>query len=68
MRTNGKSRFTTPSEYVRSLIREDMAREEDRLCAIRSLLAATEEFRRGEMLPLTSLDEVDAELGEELRS
>jgi antitoxin ParD1/3/4 len=52
MRANGKSQYTTPSEYVRALIREDMAREEDRRYAIRSLLRAEEEFRRGEMLPL----------------
>lgn len=25
MRANGKSQYTTPSEYVRALIREDMA-------------------------------------------
>jgi antitoxin ParD1/3/4 len=67
MRANGKSQYTTPSEYVRALIREDMAREEDRRYAIRSLLRAEEEFRRGAMLPLSALDAVDAELDEELR-
>jgi antitoxin ParD1/3/4 len=67
MRANGKSQYTTPSEYVRALIREDMAREEDRRYAIRSLLRAEGEFRRGEMLPLSALDAVDAELDEELR-
>lgn len=67
MRANGKNQYTTPSEYVRALIREDMAREEDRRYAIRSLLKAEEEFRRGEMLPLSALDAVDAELDEELR-
>jgi antitoxin ParD1/3/4 len=66
-RANGKSQYTTPSEYVRALIREDMAREEERRYAIRSLLKAEEEFRRGEMLPLAALDAVDAELDEELR-
>lgn len=67
MRASGKSQFTTPSEYVRSLIREDMAREEDRRYAVRSLLRAEDEFRRGEMLPLSALDVVDAEQDEELR-
>ncbi len=66
MRANGKSRYTTPSEYVRALIREDMAREEDRHYAIRSLLRA-KEVRRGEALPLSALDAVDTELEEELR-
>ncbi len=67
MRANGKSQYTTPSEYVRALIREDMAREEDRRYAIRSLPRAEEEFRRGEALPLSALDAVDTELDEELR-
>ena len=67
MRANGKNQYTTPSEYVRALIREDMAREDDRRYAVRSLLKAEEEFRRGEMLPLSALDAVDAELDEELR-
>jgi antitoxin ParD1/3/4 len=67
MQANGKSQYTTPSEYVRALIREDMAREEDRRYAIRSLLRAEEEFRRGETLPLSALDAIDAELDEELR-
>ncbi len=67
MRAIGKNQYTTPSEYVRALIREDMAREEDRLYAVRSLLRAEQEFRRGEMLPLTALDEIDAELDKELR-
>lgn len=43
-----------------------MAREEDRRYAVRSLLKAEEELRRGE-LPLSALEAVDAELGEELR-
>src|ERR1044072_5515385 len=66
MRANGKSQYTTPSEYVRALIREDMAREEDRRYAIRSLLKAEEEFQRGELLPLSTLDAVDTELANEL--
>jgi len=64
MHANGKNQYTTPSEYVRVLIREDMAREEDRLYAVRSLLRAEQEFRCGEMLPLSALDAVDAELDE----
>lgn len=67
MRADGKNQYTTPSEYVRALVREDMAREEDRRYAIRSLLRAEEEFRRGDMLPLSALDAIDAELAEELR-
>lgn len=61
MRANGENQDTTPSEYVRELIREDVAREEDRRYAVRSLLKA-----EAEMLPLSALDAVDAELDEEL--
>ncbi|PYE89526.1 hypothetical protein [Phyllobacterium leguminum] len=46
---------------------DGVARIQDRHYAIRSLLRAEEEFRRGEMLPLSALDAVDAELEEELR-
>ncbi|NKM56979.1 CopG family transcriptional regulator [Rhizobium anhuiense] len=67
MRANGKSQYTMPSEYLDALIREDMAREEDGRYAICSLLRAEEESRRGEMLPFSALDAVDAELDEELR-
>ncbi|MCA0340497.1 MAG: CopG family transcriptional regulator [Proteobacteria bacterium] len=66
MRANGENQDATPSEYVCALICEDVAREEDRRYAVRSLLKAEEEFRRGEMLPLSTLDAVDAELNEEL--
>ncbi len=60
-RTNGKQDYATPSEYVRELIRRDMHKEEERLYAMRSLLKANEEFKNGEFLPLSALDEVDAE-------
>ncbi len=66
MRANGENQDTAPSEYVCALIREDMASVEDRRYAVRSLLKAEAEFRRGEMLPLSALDAVDAELNEEL--
>lgn len=66
MRANVENQDTTPSEYVCALIREYMAGAEDRRYAVRSLLKAEEEFRRGEMLPLSALDAVDAELNEEL--
>lgn len=58
----------TPMEHVHTLNNGHKAREEERRYVIRSLLNAEREFRRGEMLPLTALDEVDAELGQDLRS
>ncbi|WP_439631808.1 hypothetical protein [Shinella sp.] len=66
MRANGENQDATSSENMRELIREDVAREEDRRYAVRSLLKAEAEFRRGEILPLSALDAVDAELNEEL--
>ncbi|MBB5045061.1 hypothetical protein [Shinella fusca] len=52
---------------MRALIREDMAHGEDRRYAVRSLLKAEDEFRRGEMLPVSALDIIDTELDAELR-
>ncbi len=65
MPANGKNRHMTPS--VHTLIREDTTCDEDQHFAVRPLLRAEEEFRRGEMLPLSALEAVDAELDEELR-
>ncbi len=67
MRANGENQDTTPSVYVRALIREDVARKEGRLYAVRSLLKAEEEFRREEMLPISALDTIETELDDELR-
>lgn len=66
MRVSDKNQYTTASEYVRALIRADMVQEEDRRYAVCSLLRAGEEFRRGELLPFSVLDAVDAELTDEL--
>ncbi|MDF0695612.1 CopG family transcriptional regulator [Rhizobium sp. MC63] len=67
MRANGNSRYKTPSEYVRALIREDIEREEDRRYAVRSLLRAEDEFRGGETLDLSTLDAINADLDKNLR-
>ncbi len=66
MRANGENQDTTPSEQVCALIRENVAGAEDRRYAVRSLLKAEAELRRSEMLPLSALDAVDAELNEVL--
>lgn len=56
-----------PGKHRHALNRGNMTRDQDRRHALRSLLKAEEEFRRGEMLPLTALDEIDSELDGELR-
>lgn len=52
---------------MRALIREDMAHGKNRRYAVRSLLKAQDDFRRGEILPVSALDIIDTELDTELR-
>lgn len=48
LRTNGKNAYTTPSEYVRALIRTDMEKESERLYVFGELLKSAEEIRSGQ--------------------
>jgi antitoxin ParD1/3/4 len=52
---------------MRAMIREDMANGQNRRNAVRSLLKAQDDFRRGEILPVSALDIIDTELDTELR-
>lgn len=47
LRTNGKNAYTTPSEYVRSLIRTDMEKESERLYVFKELLKSAEDIKNG---------------------
>lgn len=58
-RTNGKSRYSTPSEYVRDLIRRDMEVEQERQYVLSELRKSAEEIARGELI---SSEELDADL------
>ena len=48
LRTNGKNAYTTPSEYVRALIRNDMEKESERLYVFAELLKSTEDIKNGQ--------------------
>ena len=58
-RTNGRARYSTPSEYVRDLIRRDMEVEQERKYVFTSLLQSADEIARGELI---SSEQLDADL------
>jgi len=58
-RTSGKSRYSTPSEYVRDLIRRDMEAEGERQYVFGELLQSADEIARGELI---SSEQLEAEL------
>lgn len=62
LRTNGQNAYTTPSEYVRALIREDMEKESQRLYVFRELLKGAEDIKKGRFMPLSALDAIEAEV------
>jgi antitoxin ParD1/3/4 len=57
--TNRKARYSTPSEYVRDLIRRDMEIEQERKYVFAELLKSAAEIARGELI---SSEQLDAEL------
>jgi antitoxin ParD1/3/4 len=48
LRTNGKKTYSTPSEYVRALIRTDMEKDSERLYVFGELLKSSEEIKNGQ--------------------
>lgn len=58
-RTDGRSRYSTPSEYVRDLIRRDMEAEQERQYVFAELLKSADEIARGELI---SSEDVEAEM------
>jgi antitoxin ParD1/3/4 len=62
LRTNGKTTYATPSEYVRALIREDMEKESQRLYVFKTFLEAQEDIKAGRIFPDSVLDDIDKEL------
>ena len=59
LRTNGTQAFTTPSEYVRALIRSDMEKEAERLYVFGELLKSADDIKHGR---LYSAEEVEQHL------
>ena len=50
LRTNGKRDYATPSEYVRDLIREDMARDAERRYVLGELLQSMDDIKHGRLI------------------
>ncbi len=65
MRTNGSRDYSTPSEYVRALIRSDMERDAQKLYVFKELLKASDEIANNILLPLSTLDEIEAQIASE---
>lgn len=59
LRANGKARYSTPSEYVRDLIRSDMEKESDRQYVMREMVKSMDDIEHGR---LVSGDEVEQRL------
>ena len=57
-RTSGEAVYSTPSEYVRALIRDDMEKEAERLDVYQILLHASDEIDQGRVSPESTLDEI----------
>lgn len=57
-RTDGKKHFSNPSEYVHTLIREDMMREADRQDVLLQLLKGADDIKQQRFLPLSVIDEI----------
>jgi antitoxin ParD1/3/4 len=68
-RTNGRKDFATPSEYVRDLIRKDMAVQKERDFVFGQLLKSADDIKHGRLISSEEieegskrfLDELDAE-------
>lgn len=61
LRTNGKTTFTTPSEYVRALIRLDMEKESERRYVFGELLKSAEDIKAGRT---SSAEDVKQRMGD----
>lgn len=67
-RTNGESQFSTPSEYVRALIRADMAREEERAYLHSELSKSTADIEAGRIHDASEVRQRTDRLIKKLRS
>lgn len=65
LRTNGSKDYSTPSEYVRALIRLDMEQDSKRLYVFKELLKSGDEIGNNILLPISKLDEIEAQVTSE---
>ena len=57
-RTNGQKVFSTPSEYVRALIREDMKKGAEKFYVYKTLIQGSAEIDRREFASESEIDAV----------
>jgi antitoxin ParD1/3/4 len=50
LRTNGENTYSTPSEYVRDLIRRDMEQESQRRYVFSELLKSADDIKHGRLI------------------
>ena len=67
-RTNGKEQFSTPSEYIRALIREDMEKQEEKNYVYKELLKSAADIKAGRIHPASVVKERTDRLIEHLRA
>ncbi len=65
IRTNGNKDYSTPSEYVRALIRSDMEKDAQKLYVFKELLKSNDEITNNILLPLSALDEIETQIAAE---
>jgi antitoxin ParD1/3/4 len=65
LRTNGKTAYATPSEYVRALIRDDMQKESERLYVFGEIFKGLDDLKQGRFTPLSALDDMISSLEKE---
>ena len=66
-RTDGKRDFSTPSEYVRALIREDMEREEEKKYVYKELLKSAADIKNGRTYSASEIEEYMDKVIDELK-
>ena len=64
--TNGKYEYSTPSEYIRALIRHDMENQVEKFYIYNELLKSTDDIKNNRIYPSSFLKEINEQLDEEL--
>lgn len=67
-RVDGKYDFSTPSEYIRALIRKDMEKEEEKNYVYKELLKSASDIEAGRIYPASIAKDVANRVIEELKA
>ncbi len=65
-RTNGNHEYSTPSEYIRALIRHDMEKHLEKLYVYNELLKSIDDIKNNRIYPSSFLKEINEQLDQEL--